>query len=31
MAKEVLERLRREQRKKKSLETITRERFLEQF
>ena len=31
MAKKVLERLKREQRKKKSMETLTRERFLEQF
>lgn len=31
MAKEVLEELRREQRKKKSAEELTRERFLEQF
>ncbi|MFO7848376.1 MAG: hypothetical protein R6V67_00325 [Spirochaetia bacterium] len=31
MAKEVLEDLLREQRKKKSVETITKERFLEQF
>ncbi len=31
MAKEILEDLRREQRKKKSVETISRERFLDQF
>jgi hypothetical protein len=31
MAKKVLERLKREQRRKKSMETLTRERFLEQF
>jgi hypothetical protein len=31
MAKEILEELMREQRKKKSVETISRERFLEQF